>query len=503
MSKILTIKETFEGGLKHSLYSNFKNWEEAILELLDNAVSNRIIGKKLKIEILTSPKFITIINRGGIGMGLKQLKEFLEWGKIKEREAHDLGAYSQGGKAAMGYLGGSMIVKASLLGKQVLYKFEDNNLHDYRLKNYSVQEIPFDNEEGFVEVEVRRLRRKIKNEELLSLVANRYKPLIDNSEIEVMINGSKVKANIFPLDHFRIDNFEFPLKFGNKYYNKIKGWVGRLVPRSGIKGGIRCYKLGRLICDKEYFGHPDAHYKQTLNFLFGEVYLDHVPATTNKTDFDRDSDEWKEISKIMYAVLKPHVDELLGREIQEPTDEEKERVKTAKEVVAELMKLRNKQFEGKNLIDVFDQGQKRRELKENVTNIDFPTSTQQTRKNNPRTPPPKDSVGKRRRLKEFMEWILRPMDDSIRSKIEENDGKKTLVINNLFSGFKAARGNLIYLIETAAIQLSRPDKDEKLTPEEYIEDFDELYAFFCDNIDFAKENINKKRIEKNNSIKFN
>ena len=32
-----------------------------------------------------------------------------------------------------------------------------------------------------------------------------------------------------------------------------------------------------------------------------------------------------------------------------------------------------------------------------------------------------------------------------------------------------------------------------MTPEEYIKSFDELYSYFCDNLELAKENIKKEK----------
>lgn len=92
-----------------------------------------------------------------------------------------------------------------------------------------------------------------------------------------------------------------------------------------------------------------------------------------------------------------------------------------------------------------------------------------------------------------MEWNIRPMEESTRSIIEKTNGQKVLVINNLFAGFKAAKGNLLYLIETAALQLAQPEKDEKLTSQDYLVDFDELYAYFCSNLDLARDKIKEKR----------
>lgn len=491
MKKNLVLEETFEGGLKYSLYSNFKKWSEAFLELMDNAVSNRIPGKKLTVDINNSKKHLRIINRGGYGMGLKELRGAFHWGEIKERMSHDIGAYSQGGKSAMGYLGRSMIIITSPDKSREVYRIEDLDLHDFRLKKYNIITSSTDDVDGRVEIQVSELRRKIKDDELEELVFETYRPLIEDGSIEIFHNSKKIKTQPFPIDtEFKIEKFSFKTTKGKKKDNTVYGWIGRLIPRSGTKGGMRCYKLGRLICDREFFGPKDASYKQTLNFLFGEIHLDHIPATTNKTDFDRDSDEWNEVRQNMELILKPHIDELLGREIREPSDEEKERVKKVKDVVEELLKMKKIDFEGKSLGNTFSSGQKQRE---NKSDNELQKTTAPTRQNNPATPPPKDASGRRKRIKEFMEWELRDMDESVRSKIEESESKKKLVINNLFPGYKAAKANSLYMLETAAIQLSVPDeKEEKVTPAEYIEGFDELYAFFCSHLEEAEEKLRSK-----------
>ena len=188
------------------------------------------------------------------------------------------------------------------------------------------------------------------------------------------------------------------------------------------------------------------------------MYLDYVTANTNKTDFDRDSTEWTEIQEEMFKILKPHIDDLLGREIKEPTDEEKQRVKDAKELVTEMMKMRKINLNG-NFLEGESVGQKQPERTGKTTRALL--SVNKNREHFPKTPPPKDAVGKRKCLNEFMDWNIRDMDESVRSIIEEKEKSKLLVINNLFPGFKKTGGNNLYLIETAAIQLALPEKDEK------------------------------------------
>lgn len=478
-----TIKllEKFDPGLKHALFSNFSKATEAILELVDNSVSSRIAEKMLIIEISISPRNIMISDYGGHGMNVKELGEFFEWGKIKERKEWDIGAYSQGGKSAIGYLGDGVTLFSSPLGKKVQYKIDDDDLHDYRkFKEYDVQELPADFIEGATKIEIRRVRRTINADALKLLLGDTYRPLINNGEVKISLNGEAIRPAPYALDEtFVSEKFSFD--------DGVSGWVGRLVGKSGIKGGMRCYKKGRLIRDKEYFSKYDAHYKQTLGYLFGEVYLDNAPVTTNKTDFDRDSFIWKSITEEIFSILKPHIHDLLGREIREPSEEEKDRVKKTRELCAEIMKKRKKEFGGAYFGNTAGQKSPRQRTEKEEKERSIPTG----RKNEPRTPPPENSIGKRKRLNEFMEWELRPMDETVRSVIEK-DGK-LLVINNLFPGFKEAKGNELYLFETASLQMALPDKDEKMTPQEYLSVFDDLFGYLCTQLPEMKKEFSKRK----------
>ena len=229
-NEIIILKEEFDGGLKYALYSNFSKYTEAILELVDNSVSNRIEGRLLTISILVNSKSFTIIDMGGKGMSLKDLNTFLKWGKIKPRESKDIGAYSQGGKSAMGYLGEEMILTTSSLGERTQYKIEDNNLHEYKLKYYKVIQTPADIDRGYTQVEIKKLKRNIKEDVLKTLLADTYRPLIENNEVVIKYNGDIIKPIPFPLDNeFKKENFLVD--------DNIRGWVGRLAAKSGIKGG--------------------------------------------------------------------------------------------------------------------------------------------------------------------------------------------------------------------------------------------------------------------------
>ncbi len=490
----IIIKEKLNPNIKNALYSNFSNAYEAIQEIVDNSVSHRIPGEKMKIDILfiANPKKIAIYDVGGEGMDIRSLNFFFNWGETRKRNEYDIGLYSQGGKSAIGYLGRSFSLITSPINGKEAYKIEDDNLMDTtKLKEYKVFSLPARYKEGYTFIEIGDLKFNVSNnfkEKLKEILIETYRPLIEKQEIEIAIDKIKINIPPFPLDReFKVQRIDFDVL--SKYH--VKGWVGRLISRSGLKGGIRCYYKGRLICGREFFGHPDPSYKASLNFLIGEVFLNFVPVNTNKTDFHRESEEWKIVQEKMYHLLQPHINELLGREVEEPTEEDINRVKKARDLFQTIMKLINKKHtdEGMSFLGE-DHGQKPPEVKGTSKTINRKSILE--KKYQPRTPPPTDKIGIRRRLRRFMDWDIRPMDETIRSKIEESKEGKILIINNMFPGYKESKGNYFYLLETAALQ-TVPIEDTSLTSQKYLEEFDYFFGKICENIEEAKEILKNKR----------
>ena len=489
------IEEKLDPNIKIALYSNFSNAYEAIQEIIDNSVSHRIIGKKMKIEIffITKPKKLIIIDRGGSGMNLDYLNMFFNWGKSKSRSYFDIGLYNQGGKSAIGYLGNAFVLETSPTNKNKIYKVEDDNLADTsKLKKYRVNHFPTSNKDGYTSIQIDQLKINLTDnlkEKLKAMFLDTYRPLLEKGEIEFFIDGAKINIKVFPLDsEFHVENISFEITKDKR----VSGWIGRLIPRSGVRGGMRCYYKGRLICDREFFGHPDPTYKGTLNFLFGEIYLNFVPVNTNKTDFRRDSQEWEIANEKMSNILLPHINDLLGREIKEPTEEDINKVKKVRDLFQIILRNIKTQNNAGFVFHGEDSGQKKPEFKgmEAKTLNDASIVKKQYQ---PRTPPPPDKIGKRQRLRSFMDWEVRNMDESIRSKIEEKTGGKVLVINNIFPGYIQTKASAFYLLETAALQ-TVPIENTELSPKQYLEEFDRFFGKICENINIAQEMLSKKRL---------
>ena len=107
-----------------ALMSNYRDAQQAFLELIDNAIDNRVEGQPLLVRIRVLRDELSIHNQGGRGLDLDGLQNFFVWGYSEKTQGH-IGYYGVGGKAAMGYLGRSMEVTCSAEKSNTEYKVTD------------------------------------------------------------------------------------------------------------------------------------------------------------------------------------------------------------------------------------------------------------------------------------------------------------------------------------------------------------------------------------------
>jgi hypothetical protein len=80
------------------------------------------------------------------------------------RAGERIGRYGQGGKAAIGHLGGTFVVRASKAGDDVAHGFTDEDYRDRsKLRTYELTEVckPVVRELGYVRIEIGSVDRKI------------------------------------------------------------------------------------------------------------------------------------------------------------------------------------------------------------------------------------------------------------------------------------------------------------------------------------------------------
>jgi hypothetical protein len=121
----------------------------------------------------------------------------------------------------------------------------------------------------------------------------RFAPFIANGDIEMAVNKRKCCSPALELlDDARTD-FSVTLRSGAT----VKGWYG-LLKQGSNKGlyGFTTYRRGRMITayDKIAIGeHP------TISRIVGEIHMDHVPVTTTKREFEKDSPEYREVERAL------------------------------------------------------------------------------------------------------------------------------------------------------------------------------------------------------------
>ena len=496
MPKPVILQEKITRKLLRAYMANFMRVTDALLELVDNAFDEFDGfhgGTHLEVTVKMTKDSIIVENLGGKGMGPKELDDWLNWGKLIKTDA--IGEWGQGGKAAMGYLGRAWIVHTKRWDQPWLWEIREDNWDDVSIDEKSYEAVPkkaatYQEEFGYCKFEIKNLKKRRQDiNRIKTVLSNVYRKYLVEGKSSITVNGEPVTPLELPIyEGFELQQFKEKTLQG--WW--IKGWIGRLKrdtrvqSRPRIAGGMRLLRHGRLICDGEYFGHRDFRYKASLGMLIGEVELaTKVPVLPNKTGFDTDSPEWDESQKVMYEVLKPHIEALLRQKEEETvTREEKKRVSQVRSLMIEAFKLLSK-YGG--LYGRFgeDAGRKKREHRpEGLEPIKEADSTEkdkrQYKQQEPRTSPPEDAVGRLRRLGKMPEWEPKVLEPEIRSEWGEKNGNRCLLINKKYCLYEERKGDDLYIAETAALQLARPEEDEKLTIKEYSIEVDLIMRVFCE-----------------------
>src|SRR5688500_14078007 len=145
---------------------NFRNAAEAIFEIVDNSVDAADLeGRKLRIEIEWTGDRIVVTDRGGRGMGLETLRQFIRWGESDKASAEGArGRFGQGGKAAVGDLGRSFTITTKAAGDTHGYRVSDRDYRDRAggMKRYRAERVELDvpRREGYVQIRLANLNRR-------------------------------------------------------------------------------------------------------------------------------------------------------------------------------------------------------------------------------------------------------------------------------------------------------------------------------------------------------
>jgi hypothetical protein len=516
------LEEKISPAVRQAFMGNFRNANEAVNELIDNCMADRMSHRRLDVQIELNKKKgeLIITNCNGFGMDLVEAQGFLTWGETTRR---GLSRWGVGGKAAIGYLGTGFVLQFKSFKEAIAYEIEDRDwekresngrLGLYVPKRAEVSARP---EEGFVRFRIIGLKMKIDEKKLNEHIANIYRRVLMKGDAHLRIGTAPVQPLELPIyDPSHAEYFRESTPFNKP----MDGWIGRLLadsPKKGpIKGGIRCCAAGRLITQSEYFGHHTPSYKASLSNLIGEIEIEFVPMGLKKTEFDIESKEWKWVKEVMYRKLEPHINTLLKvKDKVHISQREWDSLNEAREIIQKAferleMKERLFQWAGK--------GRKRPEPIESTSepikerhhrtipegfhrepNGDIVADAVETgqplppvpecwryrddkygaikRKYAPRTFPPDDPIGNLQRLS-TIPYKLHPMPENMRSELKDlgADNLELRINVNfpLYKAYKGTKGDLWYLIETATLEMAKTGTNGDMTIDEYMDQVNEI-----------------------------
>lgn len=302
------IRERISTRVIEALINNYTDPQQAILELVDNAVDDRIkeLGApQLIVRIRVYKDEISVANEGGKGLGLRGLNDFFDWGESEKVDS--IGSFGVGGKAAMGFLGRSMEVVCSARDSEVEYRVVDENWETRpggELKEFPPRKSKASKTEGYFRVRVTNLKREVNSRTLAIKLGDIYRPLLIDGSVKIGVNGVAVK----PLDiKYKEDDPKLkPTQ--DRLQTRLGDYIllkaGILEEGQNIKPGIRCYYNGRLVEDEQFFGLPTPVQMPQMSRLIGEAHLDFAKVTSNKAKFIKSHPTWETASRRIRTQLE-------------------------------------------------------------------------------------------------------------------------------------------------------------------------------------------------------
>ena len=275
--------------------------EQAVAELVDNAIDARLDGAKEKITVDLDFRGgrITVADDGR-GMGAKALGEAFII--AKDAGKGGLGRFGMGMKSACSSLGEAFEVSTTEAGSKSMFTAKYNEkewLGDASRgwKNFGISESSADKDRHGTTVSVSALRVPLYPNQAPNFRKRfgvRYGPHLEDGRVEISVNSRSCEPARPELREGTRRDISIDLPSGKR----ITGWVGMLEKRS-IKGdyGIHLYWRGRLVKAFAKFGirnHP------AVAGVVGSLSLDHVPVNFHKTGFIEESREYAEAAEYFH-----------------------------------------------------------------------------------------------------------------------------------------------------------------------------------------------------------
>ena len=272
-------------------------------------------------------------------------------------------------------------------------------------------------------------------------LAETYRPLLEASTLTLTLNGSSVG----PAPLVCLERRDFRIRAGGAMLN---GWAGIVDPDkrgSDFVPGMRCYQLGRLITQGEFFGHPTSAHAPGMARLIGEVEIPNVAVTMDKTDFDRDSPAWVEVEQRLHRLLAP-----LAKRLKQ--DDQAPPPPSAIRVAERVRRLLTQALRLADRYDLFLGAAKGAAPGTDPRKIQREQAPSRPKE---ATAAPKPPVEDELRRRGFGDIVIRPLDPAVRSQLLIENGVSLVVINSQLPLFLERHGDMWYQLETAAREVCK------------------------------------------------
>ncbi len=275
--------------------------QEALSELIDNAIDARLPNKKLIVKINITPQKIEVIDNGR-GMSEIESARAIRLGFSSKK--NKLGEFGLGLKTATSFLGKVFELNTTQINsnKRYIIKYSEDDW----LKNGDWNEYPFYIENGVnkktsgMMVVIKKLKVKFSDKLLQNINTEfgaRFGPFINNNELNIVFNKIRCKSYESTLLEDKKNKINIKFKGG-----KAVGWWGyQLVGLNKSYYGFSTFRRGRLVTTYDKTGLTP---NQDIRQIIGELHIEGIPITHDKKGWLQSSIEYQALEKAMRIYFK-------------------------------------------------------------------------------------------------------------------------------------------------------------------------------------------------------
>lgn len=276
--------------------------QEALSELIDNAIDARLSSSKLLVNVSIAKGKI-IVEDNGSGMNEEEVSNSIRLGFSGKKKK--LGEFGLGLKTSTSFLGEAFELKTSSIksDREYILKYDEKEwLEKGDWFNYPLLIKEKENRDLHgTRIAISKLKFKFSEKELDDIFREfglRFGPFISNGELELFFNG-KACHSFDP----EIISRRTRVNFSEEKIKARGWWAYKLSGLNKSYFGFNTFRRGRLVTTYDKMGlNPNQDIKQ----IIGEIEIDGIPITHDKKDWLRTSDEYRLLERKMREYFKQY-----------------------------------------------------------------------------------------------------------------------------------------------------------------------------------------------------